>query len=177
MKKVWQVKINDGESHRFDTEQEASDFAWKQLLTGEARPMYAGWLMVPVEPVDRSARCTTDGKPLDTTPDDRGQQQNYVILCYAEREKGFVRPVRRTYIHVGIDPDMKGIVLIRPGTSKHESGKACGHRTTMGQAIAETYARDPSFYSDTFCASCGAHYPVGADGEFVWEGTTERVGT
>jgi len=47
----------------------------------------------------------------------------------------------------------------------------------MGQAIAETYARDPGYYGSTFCANCGEHFPVGEGGEFVWDGTIERVGT
>jgi len=80
-------------------------------------------------------------------------QKGYVVLSVEERAKGFVRPVRRTYTH----------------------GK-CGGATTMGQALAETYARDPGFYSGTFCARCGAHFPVGADGEFTWYGTGEKVG-
>ena len=42
---------------------------------------------------------------------------------------------------------------------------------------AETYARDPKFYSGTFCVTCKAHRPVGANGEFVWAGTAEKVGT
>jgi len=29
----------------------------------------------------------------------------------------------------------------------------------------------------TFCAVCRAHFPVGEDGEFTWDGTTEKVGT
>jgi hypothetical protein len=45
----------------------------------------------------------------------------------------------------------------------------CGGTTTMGRALAETYARDPSFYSGTFCCTCGKHFPVGEDGEFVWD--------
>lgn len=56
-------------------------------------------------------------------------------------------------------------------------GKGCGATTTMGTAIAETYARRPSFYGATYCVHCARHLPVGEDGEFVWEGTTERVGT
>jgi hypothetical protein len=56
-------------------------------------------------------------------------------------------------------------------------GRGCGAVTTMHVAIAETYARDPAFYGATFCVRCKAHYPVGKDGEFVWEGTTEKVGT
>ena len=47
----------------------------------------------------------------------------------------------------------------------------------MGLAIAETYARDPSFYGGTYCAGCQTHLPVGPKGEFVWDGTDERVGT
>jgi hypothetical protein len=109
---------------------------------------------------------------LDITIDpSTGQQREYLVLSEEERAKGFVRPVRRTYIHVGKDPDMQGHVLIKPGQG------ACGTRTTMAPMLAETFARDPGFYSGTFCSSCRKHLPVGADGEFIWEGTTERVGT
>lgn len=86
--------------------------------------------------------------------DRKGQQQDYVVLAEEERAKGFVRPVRRSYKHL-----------------------KCGGVTTMGQTLAETYARDPSFYSGTFCSHCRAHFPVGAAGEFVWQGTEEKVGT
>lgn len=82
-----------------------------------------------------------------------GQQEGYVVLAEEERAKGFVRPVRRSYKHL-----------------------KCGGVTTMGQTLAETYARDPKFYDGTFCCHCGAHFPV-ADGEFVWAGTDEKVGT
>lgn len=83
-----------------------------------------------------------------------GMQKGYVVLSAKERAKGFVRPVRHTYIH-----------------------EKCGVATKMGQALAETYAREPAFYSGTFCVGCKAHFPVGADGEFVWDGTQEKVGT
>jgi hypothetical protein len=83
-----------------------------------------------------------------------GQQEVYLVLTPEERAKGFVRPVRHSYRHL-----------------------TCGAVTTMGQALAETYARDPGFYGGTFCAHCGTHKPVGADGEFVWDGTNEKVGT
>lgn len=100
----------------------------------------------------------TDGSPV--TPDHReidpatGLQKGYVVLSAEERAKGFVRPVRRTYTH-----------------------DACGADTTMGASLAETYARDPKFYSGTFCSCCRAHFPVGAEGQFVWAGTREKVGT
>lgn len=47
----------------------------------------------------------------------------------------------------------------------------------MGRKLSETYARDPGFYGATFCCRCNAHFPVGANGEFVWDGTNEKVGT
>ncbi len=83
-----------------------------------------------------------------------GMQKGYVVLAEEERAKGFVRPVRSVYTHL-----------------------KCNGTTHMGQALAETYARSPFFYSGTFCAHCRAHFPVGEDGEFVWTGTTEKVGT
>lgn len=83
-----------------------------------------------------------------------GMQESYLVLSADELAKGFVRPVRRAY--------------------KHEK---CGTVTTMGLAIAETYARDPYFYGGTYCVGCGAHFPVGPDGQFVWDGTDEKVGT
>lgn len=81
------------------------------------------------------------------------QAEAYLVLSDDERAKGFVRPVRRTYVH-----------------------ETCGTTTTMGQAIAETYARDPRFYGSTYCVHCGMHRPVGENGEFVWEDGT-KVGT
>jgi hypothetical protein len=108
-----------------------------------------------VPPVDRSKRCMLSGNP--ETPNHReidpatGMQKDYVVLCPDERAKGFVRPVRRSYRH-----------------------ETCNTRTTMGIALAETYARDPGFYSGTMCVHCGTHFPLD---QFVWEGTTERLGT
>lgn len=99
----------------------------------------------------------TDGSPV--TPDHReiqpsGMQKGYVVLSAEERAKGFVRPVRSSYWH-----------------------EKCQSTTTMDEALAETYARDPFFYSGTFCATCRQHYPVGEDGDFYWTGTDEKVGT
>lgn len=124
-------------------------------------------------PVDRSARCLTDGSPVTPDHDELradGQQKGYVVLTAAERAKGFVRSVRRSYVHVGKPPDGQSfeypIRKVFPG--------GCGTRTTMSLEIAETYARDPKFYNGTFCCSCRAHFPLD---QFVWEGTTEQVGS
>lgn len=112
-------------------------------------------------PVDRSARELSGGGAV--TEDHRdlresGQQKGYVVLSPAERAKGFVRPFRDAYRH-----------------------SKCGKITTMARDIAETYARDPGFYSGTFCTTCRGHFPIGSDGEFTWyemDGTEgPKVGT
>jgi hypothetical protein len=116
-----------------------------------------------VPPVDRSARILASGEPV---PEDRshtalkpsGQQQDYIVLTESERHKGYVRRYRDAYRHI-----------------------KCGKITTMSRAIAETFARDPYFYSGTFCSTCCGHFPIGEDGEFTWyemNGTTgPKVGT
>lgn len=82
------------------------------------------------------------------------QHDTYLVLSDSERAKGFVRPLRFEYTHL-----------------------VCGTVTRMTPSIAETYARDPKFYGATFCVSCGGHFEVGPDGEFVWTDTNEKVGT
>lgn len=83
------------------------------------------------------------------------QAEVYLVLSEEERAKGFVRPVRRAYIHIG--------------------GPApCRTVTTMGLALSETYARNPKFYGATYCVHCQMHRPVD---EFVWDGTGEVVGS
>jgi hypothetical protein len=127
-------------------------------------------------PVDYSQRTISGHEGAPVTEDHKeinsatGQQNGYVVLTAAERAKGFVRPVRRTYIHAGKPPD--GQSFEYPIRKVFAGG--CGTRTTCSQDIAETYARDPGFYSGTFCCSCRAHFPLE---QFVWEGTTEQVGT
>lgn len=106
----------------------------------------------PAPPTNKRG-LVSDRAELDTTILPNGQQTNYLVLSEEERSKGFVRPVRDTYVH-----------------------DKCGSATTMGRALAETYARQPDFYSGTFCCVCGSHFPVGAEGEFSWEDGT-KVGT
>lgn len=110
----------------------------------------------PPPPVDRTKRVLTDGSPVPedySHTQDRGdgQQKGYIVLSASERAKGFVRPVRQKYVH-----------------------KPCGVVTHMGLALAETYARDPGFYSGTFCVGCRAHFPLD---QFVWDGTDEMLGS
>jgi len=130
----------------------------------------------------------------------------YLVLSDGERDKGFVRPVRRAYMHVG--PPGPRFPLLELTEEQHERydeygyvkyeeypdeveglgrywtqarldkvGVGCRVVTYMGQELAETYARQPGFYGSTWCCGCNTHLPVGADGEFVWDGTDEKVGT
>lgn len=99
---------------------------------------------------DRNDPRLTHGPDTEPGP----QAEVYLVLSDEERAKGFVRPLRRAYVHV--------------------RGRACGTVTTMGLALCETYARDPKFYGATYCCGCSMHLPVG---EFDWHGTCEAVGS
>ena len=110
-------------------------------------------------------RMLISGQPV---PEDRshteinpatGMQRDYVVLSPEERAKGFVKPVRRSYIHA------------YPSELDRQIG--CGAETTMGTALAETYARNPRFYSGTFCVGCKAHFPLN---QFIWDGGGELNG-
>lgn len=131
-----------------------------------------------------------------------GQYADHWILSDEERAKGFVRPVRDSYRHVGrrpryplrdLTPDEQAQYAAQnyakfeeyPESALPVTGRfwterelqgGCGTVTSMPAKIAETYARQPSFYGSTFCCGCGQYLPVGETGEFEWlDG--EKVGT
>ena len=90
---------------------------------------------VTSDPTDSRLTYGPDEEPVD-------QAEAYLVLSDEERAKGFVRPVRVSYWHT-----------------------TCGQVTLMGLPIAETFARDPSFYGGTYCTTCRMHRPVS---EFRW---------
>lgn len=135
--------------------------------------------------------CTTTGEPVDKVRAEQteatGQHKGYIVLCAEERAKGFVRPYRDTYKHVGpnicglhVGPDGARVCYMDPGhagacgTATGPRPQACRSVTTMGRALSETYARDPKFYGATFCCGCNRHLPVA---EFTWTADGERVGS
>jgi hypothetical protein len=155
-------------------------------------------MSLTTDPKDPRLGHGADSKPV-------AQNEVYLVLTDEERAKGFVRPVRKSYVHVG---PPKPRFPLRPLTAEERENyhgqnyvafedyaeserptrgkfwtqeeldrKGCGALTTMALAIAETYARQPHFYGSTYCVGCRMHRPVGRDGEFVWDGTNERVGT
>lgn len=158
------------------------------------------------EPVEEEEpkRVTISGKPPAPGLEESGAPQpldektgmfkDYWVLSKEERAKGFVRPVRRTYIHVGPKPpgslrDLTPEEAVRyeksnyfkfepyPESELPRTGRfwtreelnrvgGCRQRTNMALPLAETYASNPKFYGATFCATCKKHYPVA---EFRWE--------
>lgn len=149
------------------------------------------------DPNDLRLGHGVDAKPVP-------QNEAYLVLSEEERAKGFVRPLRRSYKHVGAPIAMYplrdltneqarnhakfGYVKFEkypeselPVTGRYwtqadldKVGDGCQTVTTMGQAIAETYARDPGFYGSTYCAGCHKHLPVN---EFVWDEDGTTVGS
>lgn len=131
---------------------------------------------------------------VDTGPVE--QAEAYLVLPEAERAKGFVRPVRHAYRHIGppgpehvlrdltqeererylgsdyvkFEDYPDSLVTGRLGRYWTQEqldaiGRGCHAVTTMGTALAETYARQPSFYGATYCVTCRQHLPVN---EFEW---------
>jgi hypothetical protein len=128
--------------------------------------------------------------------DDKPVPQNevYLVLSEEERAKGFVRPVRSAYMHVGVKPkyplrDMTeeekrrfpdfdkaeekehGIRYWRQSDLDHAG---CNEVTIIAPAIAETYARNPHFYGATYCTHCHKHLTVT---DFVWTADETVVGS
>ncbi len=159
-----------------------------------------------------SMRHTVTGK-TPTLPDDApapqpinpltGQHGDHWVLSPEERSRGFIRPVRLSYRHVGPEGPQYPLrdlteeekKLWGEDYAKYEHypdngcgrtgrfwtqaeldkiGKGCNSVTTMPRPIAETYAVKPSSYGRTFCCACRDYLPIA---EFVWDGTNERVGT
>lgn len=130
-----------------------------------------------------------------------GQNLAYLVMSEAERAKGFKRPFRNAYRHVGKKPKHPLRRLTPEEDARHAphnyvafeayppealpcTGRywtqseldsvTCGTVTTMADALSETYARDPRFYGSTYCCACGTHFPVD---QFVWERDNQVVGS
>lgn len=137
----------------------------------------------------------------DATPHHDGQQTAPV----EERAQGFVRPLRLSYVHVGVPgpayplrdltdeererfPD-RGFVKFEEyppdrymGTSRFwtqeqlDRVNGCGAKTVMGVDVAEAHARGEKLHGPLLCVGCQGHCPIGVGGEFIWEDES-RVGT
>lgn len=130
------------------------------------------------DPKNQPALCTTNGKPVAEVranqTNETGQHDGYIVLCPDERAKGFIRPYRDAYKHIGRLEPVRGDIEHGDDPIISSRVGGCGSVTTMGRALSETYARNNSFYSHTFCVSCNRHLPVA---EFVWTADGQEVGS
>lgn len=147
---------------------------------------------------------TPDGGTPTPEKNANGQYMDYWVLPEEERAKGFVRPYRDSYIHIGPKkpigifrdlsdeehkrydswsyvryeeyPPRDDSAIVGKFWTQEELDRlnGCGVETHMGQALSETYARDNTYYGSTFCVGCGKHFPVI---EFVWSKDGETVGS
>lgn len=154
-------------------------------------------MSLTTDPADPRLGHGVDAEPVP-------QNEVYLVLPEHDRARGFVRPLRNSYRHVGpavatrplrdlTDEEREryaefGYVKFEaypesemPITGRYwtqaqldAAGKGCGVVTRMGDAIAETYARQPTFYGSTYCVQCQKHLPVA---EFTWEPDGSRVGS
>lgn len=114
------------------------------------------------------------------------------------RAKTWKRPFRDRYIHVGDPPKHPLRPLTQEEQHQHRGlnyvsyetypperypltgrywtaanlrhSQGCKGQTLIAREIAETFAKDPGFYSATYCSVCRKHRPLS---EFAWEdGTT-----
>lgn len=144
------------EAQNITPEQQASAARIRVAADAKQGEVTEDWIKKLAKPSSRNTTDPTDPRLTHGVDDEPTEQaETYLVLSEEERAKGFVRPVRHTYTHL-------------------EEYGGCGMATTMGQAIAETYARTPSFYGSTYCVGCRMHLPVG---DFVWDGTMEKVGS
>jgi hypothetical protein len=133
------------------------------------------------------------GRGVDAEETD--QHEAYLVLSEEERARGLVRIIRQSYRHVGPGgPEYKLRDLTQEERERYDkygyvkfeeypegtsaAGRywteeqlaavdagGCGAITTMSAELAETYAKDPTFYGATYCVTCRKHLPVA---EFCW---------
>lgn len=139
-----------------------------------------------------------------TDSETTSQHEVYLVLSKEERARGFVRPLRESYRHVGpagpthdlqdltekqkaqyshfgyvkYEKYPPGSAVVGRYWTKDQLDRAgrggCGTTTRMSRPIAETYAREPKFYGSTYCVTCQRHLPVE---EFRWEKDDQVVGS
>lgn len=112
------------------------------------------------------------------------------------------RPYRDSYRHTGKGPSYPTRRLTEEEASQHNGSNyvafepyppirypvtgrywtqrqldeavGCNGVTVLGQELASTFARDPSFYGATFCFHCRKHFKVD---QFSWILDGQRVGS
>lgn len=152
------------------------------------------------------ARLTTDPNDpeIQRGADTEPGPQNKAYLVAEDLEPPYIRPLRDSYVHVGLQPP-KNLRLLTPEelerwgeynyVAYEEYGDpesafqgrfwtqerldmvndGCGTTTVMnGDRLVKTWAKYPNFYGGTYCLGCKKHLPCE---EFVWAGTDEVLGS
>lgn len=150
------------------------------------------------EPVDkvRSEQTETTGQHksyIILCPDERAKG---FVRPYRDRYQHRGRAICGAYLNMEGNQKLGGLIDVCTGEPGHDGEciqsttlsqpeaalaqekrmhpVGCGVVTTMGQALSETYARDPKFYGATFCCGCNKHLPVA---EFAWTKDGQTVGS
>lgn len=120
---------------------------WQSVPAAPSVPAVPGVHSVPaVPPV-----AVVPGVP--PVPGVSPQPKGRAEVSAAERSRGFVKPVRRIYVH-----------------------DKCGVKTNLSMDMAERFAADPNFYEGAFCDNCRQHFYFGQPGgSFHWDGG-EKLG-
>jgi len=98
--------------------------------------------------LDDGSHVTEDYTTIDPVS---GQQKRYIVIEESQRQKNLTRPLQFSYIH-----------------------STCGTVTKISKSIAETFAKNPKFYTHTFCCKCQRHLPLK---EFIWSDDDQVLGT
>jgi hypothetical protein len=187
-----------------------SDEMAERLVEAVKGAMTTAGVTLPVPPpVDRSNMCTTSGEPVEKVRAEQteaiGQHKGYIVLCAEERAKGFVRPYRDRYQHVGRKPkyplvdltpeqheryDQFGYVKFEPfpdGSEESNGGTSSGRYWTQkdldgGCGSVTTMGRA---LSETYARDpqfYGSTFCVHCNkhlpvGEFVWTADGQVVGS
>lgn len=115
-----------------------------QLIFGKPEPESETKITLSGQPPAEGLEDAPAPQPIDPAT---GQHGDHWVLSEEDRAKGFHRPLRREYRH-----------------------KPCGVTTRMSVQIAQSYAANPKFYTETFCVGCGGYRPVS---EFIWPDGSE----
>ena len=102
-----------------------------------------------------------DPKLKEGQKNETGQHEIYLVLSEEERDKGFVRPVRDSYVHVGRYRNYAGIDKMLTEDEQKEMMKEYPHPEPYVAVLGIN-------------GSDGKHLPVD---EFIWDGTDENVGS
>lgn len=134
-----------------------------------------------VPAVDRTKTTLTDGSPV--TPDHRaidprtGQQRGYVVLSAEERARGFVRPLRRTYTHVGSSGPKYPLRDLTPEEKERHADRGYVKFELYPESESPTTGRYwTQAQLDRHGRGCGGDTSMGV-ALAVWQGTSERLGS